>query len=1003
MGGWVKGEEPGRWRVYRQEDGLTEDFTLSVTVSPRGQAWVRHPSVALVNWLDGYQVRAIPGLEENRFPVWESRSGQIWTLHRLGLAEFKREGWTVYPVDAVRDEQQRNSLRMVRPIPVLPAERDHVLVLLADQLIKVNPVLGRVTELRAATATGLQSLTDLIESRDGGAWVVGTGGVAKLPGPVRLLTAESEWQECLLDPAWEIEGLSRPIEDDEGRLVLVGERGGGTERVIMICDGEGWESPRPAPEGTRAVWRGLGDHYWAQARGSLLELAAGDRWQAVEIPGIPRAQLIDAAFEPGGVFWLATSEGLARYAPRSWRRPAGAGEWAVDILGMDEHRGVGVWMVSRTRLWLLRENRWRGWDLPEGFEPQGPPSRLVHWLEGQRVLVSGGPDDSQVFDLARERFQALKHPEARSIHRVMGGFRPGAVFLETTGVDRRIEVFDGSRFSIWPEAGLAGVDLGEVEFLDGSAGDRVWLGRTNDLAVWAAGLGRFESVAGAPVGKLNSIVAVAGGRVWFGGEAGILEYDGRGLQVRRMEVGRVHSLRTSRDGTVWVASEAGLWSYADQAWLQYGPEEGFPDVGVRDVLPDREGAVYAATEEGLVRYHREADLDPPVTRISGATTRETPTTREFAVRYSGLDRWNYTEENRLVFSHRLDGGVWSEFTQSGEVTLANLTAGQHRLLVRAMDRNRNEEMEPAVWEFVAFVPWYAEPRILLVTGGGLLVAGCLAWLAINRHLRLRRSYEEVEGIVAERTRELNEANQELFHSQKMRALGTLAAGVAHDFNSILSIIKGSAQIIEHHLDDQERIRTRVSRIKTMVEQGSGIVQSMLGFSRGAAGEVEECELNQLLQDTARLVGDQTGPHVRIRCEIASPPITVWTVAALLRQMLLNLIFNAVEASGGAGEIRLEVTRKEQLPADLVLAPGPAIEYVRIDVVDQGHGIPAEILPRVFEPFFTTKAFSTRRGTGLGLSMVYEIAKELGVGLRVESKAGTGTTFSLWIPGRSDSR
>jgi signal transduction histidine kinase len=954
--------------------------------------------VALVNWLDGYEVRAIPGLEENRFPVWESRSGQIWTLHRLGLAEFKREGWTVYPVDAIRDEQQRNSLRMVRPIPVLPAERDHVLVLLANQLIKVNPVLGRVIELRAASATRLGSLTDLLESRDGGAWVVGTGGVAKLPGPVRLLAEESEWQEVALDPAWGIEGLGRAIEDDEGRLVMLGERAGGVERLIIVCDGEGWEPPKPAPEGARAVWRGLGDRYWAQARGALLEWSGAGGWEAVEIPGIPRAQLIDAAIETGGVFWLATSEGLARYAPRSWRRPAGGGDSATDVLGMVEHRGVGVWMISPRRLWLLREGRWRGWDLPEGFTPQGPPLRLVHWLEGQRVVVSGGADGSLVFDLGRERFQGLTHPEGRNIRRILGGFRPGAIFLETVGEDRRIEVFDGSRFSRWPEEGSAGVDLTEVKFLDGLAGDRVWLGRTNGLAVWDVGLGRFEPVTGAPVGTVNSVVAVSGGRVWFGGEGGIVEYDGRGLQVRRLEVGGVHSLRAGRDGTVWMASEAGVWSYADRAWLHHGSEEGFPGEGVRDVLPDQEGAVYAATEGGLLRYYRDADLDPPTTRFSSETPRETPTTREFEVRYSGRDRWDYTEEDRLVFSHRLDGGEWSDFSGSAVVTLRNLTAGRHRLSVRAMDRNRNEEVEPAVWEFVAFVPWYVEPRILLVTGGGLLVAGCLAWLAINRHFRLRRSYEEVEGIVAERTRELKEANRELFHSQKMRALGTLAAGVAHDFNSILSIIKGSAQIIEHHLDDQERIRTRVSRIKTMVEQGSGIVQSMLGFSRGAAGEAADCDVNQLLQDTARLVGDQAGQHVKLRCEVAPDPVVVRTVSALLRQMLLNLIFNAVEASGDAGEIRLTVSRVNGLPADLVLAPGPAGEYVRVDVADHGHGISAEILPRVFEPFFTTKAFSTRRGTGLGLSMVYEIAKELKVGLRVESKAGTGTMFSLWIPG-----
>jgi signal transduction histidine kinase len=999
VGDRVWGQESSRWRVFRQDDGLAEDFVLSVTVSPRGQAWVRHPAVASVNWLDGYQVREIPGLEENRFPVWESRSGQIWSPHKSGLAEFRREGWVVYPVDGIRDEHLTNSLRMLRPIPVLPAERDHVLVLLPQQLIKVNPASGRTVELRSVTATGLRSFTDLVESRDGGAWVVGAGGVARLPGPVRLLAADSVWHELLLDPAWGIEGLSRPVEDDEGKLVVVGERASGGERVILVGDGENWEAPKLAPEGTRAAWRGMGERFWAQARGSLYETVSGDRWQVVGVPGLPRAQLIDTAFEPGGVFWLATSEGLIRHAPQTWRRPAGARGETMEVLGMVEHRGVGVWMVSPSGLYLGRDGRWRLWDWPEGFKPSGSGPRLVQWLEGERVLVLGAAGGALIFELVNERFHTVEHPEGRSIVRGLGGARPGAIFLETVdaGGGRQVEVFDGSGFRRWPDEGKAEVEWERVEFVDGLAGDRIWLGSTRGLTVWDPVLGRFEKMEGAPEGTMHAVLAIAGGKVWFGGEGMIVEYDGRGFQVRRSGLGRVRSLRVARDGTIWVASESGLFSYADQAWMDYGPEESFPDVEVRDILPDREGTVYAATGEGLFRYHREADLDAPVSFFAGGTSRQTPTTREYRVSYGGQDRWHYTPERRLLFSHRLDDGVWSVFGESREVVLTNLTAGQHRLAVRAMDRNRNEELEPVVWEFVAFVPWYAEPRILLVTGGGLLVAGCLAWLAINRHLRLRRSHAEVEGIVEQRTRELQEANRELLHSQKMRALGTLAAGIAHDFNSILSIIKGSAQIIEHHLDDRERIRTRVSRIRTMVEQGSGIVQAMLGFSRGAALAAAPCDLSHLVGETVRLVADQVGARASLECEVGSQPVVVRTVAPLIRQMLLNLVFNAVEASVEGGVIRLRVTTAALAPPELVLAPAPAGAYARIDVIDAGHGIPPEVQSRVFEPFFTTKAFSTRRGTGLGLSMVYEIAKELGVGLRIESELGRGSAFSLLIP------
>ena len=148
-----------------------------------------------------------------------------------------------------------------------------------------------------------------------------------------------------------------------------------------------------------------------------------------------------------------------------------------------------------------------------------------------------------------------------------------------------------------------------------------------------------------------------------------------------------------------------------------------------------------------------------------------------------------------------------------------------------MDRNGNIEPLPAQLDFAVALPWYKETRLLLISFAGLVTALFFAALAVSRHRQLLRSYAVVEKKIAERTRELEIANRELLHSHKMNALGTLAAGIAHDFNNILSIIKGSVQIIEDNLENPTKIRTRVDRIKMVVEQGSGIVKAMLGFGR----------------------------------------------------------------------------------------------------------------------------------------------------------------------------
>jgi len=115
---------------------------------------------------------------------------------------------------------------------------------------------------------------------------------------------------------------------------------------------------------------------------------------------------------------------------------------------------------------------------------------------------------------------------------------------------------------------------------------------------------------------------------------------------------------------------------------------------------------------------------------------------------------------------------------------------------------------------------------------------------------------------------------------------------------------------------------------------------------------------------------------------------------LIQQILLNLIFNAAESMTGRKEVVIDGALSARTPVGLALSPAPAAGYVWISVRDSGCGIPAEILPRIFEPFFTTKAMSSRRGTGLGLSVVYELAQKMGAGLAVESAPGRGSVFTL---------
>jgi len=379
---------------------------------------------------------------------------------------------------------------------------------------------------------------------------------------------------------------------------------------------------------------------------------------------------------------------------------------------------------------------------------------------------------------------------------------------------------------------------------------------------------------------------------------------------------------------------------------------------VRQVYEDRQGRVWAVTARGLSLYHPDADTDPPQTYVQHLPSRNdtVPEGDIVTVSFSALDKWKYTTPDRLLYSYRLDGQDWSPYQEQRSASFLDVPAGSHSFHVRSMDRNWNVDPKPALLEFVVAVPWYRESRLMLISSAGLAVTIFFAGLAFNRHRQLVRSYAEVEAKVALRTQQLDLANRELFHSQKMNALGALAAGIAHDFNNILSIIKGSAQIIEDNLDNREKIRIRADRIKTVWNKARHRPRHAR-FSRVSDRRLALCDVDEVVRDTVRLLGDRFLREFEVQFNPAPAPLPAVPASKdFIQQILLNFIFNAAEAMTERRQVILTTAQSSQLPAMLALKPPAAAAYVFISVKDFGSGIAPEIMPRIFEPFFTTKSF-----------------------------------------------
>jgi PAS domain S-box-containing protein len=243
--------------------------------------------------------------------------------------------------------------------------------------------------------------------------------------------------------------------------------------------------------------------------------------------------------------------------------------------------------------------------------------------------------------------------------------------------------------------------------------------------------------------------------------------------------------------------------------------------------------------------------------------------------------------------------------------------------------------------------------------------------------------------------ERKKLEQQFLRAQRMESIGTLAGGVAHDLNNILSPIMMSIDLLKG-MSENPQVTSILETIEVSAKRGAEIVRQVLSFARGMEGERIEVQPKHLLQDLQIIIKD-TFPK-KIRREI-SLPNHIWKILGdptQLHQILLNLCLNARDAmpDGGTLTITVEnVVLDEQYAAMHIEAK--AGRYVCLNVTDSGTGIPPAILDKIFEPFFTTKDIG--KGTGLGLSTVMAIAKSHDGFINAYSEPGKGTTFKVYLP------
>jgi two-component system, NtrC family, sensor kinase len=234
-------------------------------------------------------------------------------------------------------------------------------------------------------------------------------------------------------------------------------------------------------------------------------------------------------------------------------------------------------------------------------------------------------------------------------------------------------------------------------------------------------------------------------------------------------------------------------------------------------------------------------------------------------------------------------------------------------------------------------------------------------------------------------KELSHRQEVLVQSHKLRAVGNLTAGVAHELNNPINNISLTAHLLledYRELPDEERLEM-IRDLISQADRSQGIIRNLLDFAREGESKIEPLDLGQVIQETVRLAGNQiklSGAHLDVSVLPHLPRIH--GDHQQLTQVFLNILLNAVDIIPKGGRIRLSVAQEDP-------------NFLAVKVTDNGPGIPKHILPNVFDPFFTTK--TKGKGTGLGLSVSQGIVARHGGQIRVSSQEGVGTTFTVILP------
>ncbi len=578
----------------------------------------------------------------------------------------------------------------------------------------------------------------------------------------------------------------------------------------------------------------------------------------------------------------------------------------------------------------------------------------------------------------------------------------------------------------------------------------LWVGSRTGLMRWKDGkVTTYMKKDGLAATQINALYEDTDGTLWIGTDGGGLT---RFRDEKFTSLGaaeglfneRVLHLLDDNYGNLWMGTRVGIFSVPKKdlndlasgkisavKLLSFGKKEGLKRAQCNGIAQPsgwkmNDGSLSFVTMHGAVSFDpREVASNklPPLITIEhlsvdgkpvqiSSLIEVPPGQGQVEIEYTAL---SFQQPERVHFRYKLEGfdSDWQDGGNRRTATYNNLKPREYEFHVIACN---NDGVWNEAGASVAFIlqPHFYQTYTFYV--GCVLVLGVSSFGVYRLRIQhLRKHEKHLSALVEERTKALQQEISErkqaeealrqsqemLLRQERLAVVGQLAAGIAHEFNNILTIVQGHTCMLmtSEKLSDDDR--QPLEKISVAADRAAHLTKQLLTFSRKQMMQIRPLNLNDVVNNMTSMLKRVLGEQIILEFKYCPRNPIVCADVGMMEQVVINLAVNARDAMPKGGHLVISVETKEILSTrDLENPEAREGSFGCLSVTDTGCGIPAENLKKIFEPFFTTKEVG--KGTGLGLATVYGIAKQHQGWIDVESEVDKGTTFTLYLPIASES-